>query len=47
MSIPVPPLKDKKRFVKAVEEQEARITAAESILAAIPAHKAAILQKHL
>ena len=47
MLIPVPTLKDQKRFVKAVEEQEAQITAAESVLAATPARKAAILKKHL
>jgi restriction endonuclease S subunit len=47
MLIPVPPLKDQKRFVKVVEEQESRITAAEAVIAATPARKAAILKKHL
>ena len=45
--IPVPLLKDQMRFVKSVEEQEARITAAEGVLAATPARKTAILKKHL
>lgn len=47
MSIPVPPLKTQQQFVKTVEAHETAISAAEALLAAVPARKATILSKHL
>ena len=47
MAIPVPPLKDQLRFVKTVTTREAEITAVETLLAATPARKSAILAKYL
>lgn len=47
MKIPVPALAEQKRFVASIEALEARITAAESIVAAAEAKKEAILKKYL
>lgn len=47
MSIPVPPLKTQQAFVKTVESHEAAISAAETFLAAVPARRAAILDRAL
>jgi type I restriction-modification system DNA methylase subunit/restriction endonuclease S subunit len=45
--VPVPPLKEQERFVKAVEALESKIATARALLRAAPARKEAILKKHL
>jgi len=47
MPIPVPPLKAQQAFVRSVEAHETAISAAETLLAAAPARKAAILDRAL
>lgn len=47
LKIPVPPLKTQQKFIQTVEFHEAKIAAAETLLAAAPARKAEILNRHL
>lgn len=47
MKVPVPPLPQQAKAVQAIEAQEAKITAAEAIIAAAPGKKEAILKKYL
>ena len=47
IKVPVPPLAEQRRIVAAVEAEQRAIAAAEAVIAAAPARKQAILERHL